>query len=259
MARTFKKGIDYFPFNVDFFDDDKIQLIEAEFGEKSLVIAVRLLCKIYKNGYYYQWGDDECLLFSRNAGAGIVPNLVNEVVKGLVKRSFFDKRVFDSFNILTSKGIQNRYFDAVARYKKVEAIEEYLLVNVSEMKNVHIIKINADINSENADINQHNKNKNESENKKDNSNELSKNKKSLENRKTEFYNQCAEYVQEYGKETVRAFFDYWTEPNKSKTKMLFETKKTWDLNLRLGRWANNSGFNNTKNQQISEGKTYKKL
>ena len=41
-------GIDYFSFNVDFFDDDKLALIEGEFGIKGAYIAIRLLCKIYK-------------------------------------------------------------------------------------------------------------------------------------------------------------------------------------------------------------------
>lgn len=39
----------------------------------------------------------------------------------------------------------------------------------------------------------------------------------------------------------KEFADYWTEPNKSGTKMLFELEKTWDLGRRLTRWANN-GF-----------------
>jgi len=55
MGRSNKKGLDYFPMNVDFFEDDKLQLIEAEFGLKGSVVAIRLLCKIYKEGYFYQW------------------------------------------------------------------------------------------------------------------------------------------------------------------------------------------------------------
>lgn len=42
------------------------------------------------------------------------------------------------------------------------------------------------------------------------------------------------------------FFDYWTEPNKSNTKMKFEMEKTWHLGRRIARWANN-GFNSIKN------------
>lgn len=145
-------GIDYFPFSVDFFEDDKMALIEGEFGLKGTVIAVRLLCKIYKEGYYYQWGDDECLLFARKAGAGIVPNTVREVVGGLVKRSFFDKGVFDSFGILTSRGIQTRYFEAVKRRRQVDVREELLLVDVSKYSNVRILRQNVYIEGRNADI-----------------------------------------------------------------------------------------------------------
>ena len=153
MARTLKKGIDYFPLDVDFFENDKIQLIEAEFGEKSLIVMMRLLCKIYKEGYYYKWGEDECLLFARNAGAGFAPNFVNEVINGLVRRCFFDKRCYDLFGILTSQSIQRRYFEAVIRYKKVEIIEEFLLVELPKNINACIYSINDNINAINVDIN----------------------------------------------------------------------------------------------------------
>ena len=138
-------GIEFYPMNVDFFDDDKIALIEGEFGVKGSVIAIRLLCKIYREGYYYQWGNDECLLFARKSGADIVPNTVQEVVNGLVRRSFFDKRVFDQFRVLTSRGIQQRYFEAVKRRQKVEVRRELLLVDVSKYANVQIIEPNVTV------------------------------------------------------------------------------------------------------------------
>lgn len=136
-------GIEYYPFNVDFFDDDKIALIEGEFGMKGTVIAIRLLCKIYREGYYYKWGDDECLIFCKKIGADIVPNTIREVVNGLLRRSFFDQRVFKQFGILTSRGIQQRYFEAVRRRQRVEAIKEYLLIDVSKFSNVILRELNA--------------------------------------------------------------------------------------------------------------------
>ena len=33
------------------------------------------------------------------------------------------------------------------------------------------------------------------------------------------------------------FIEYWSEPNKSQTKMRWELEKTWDLNLRMKRWS----------------------
>jgi hypothetical protein len=145
-------GIDYYPFNVDFFGDDKIQLIEAEFGIKGSYIAIRLLCKVYSEGYYYQWGDDECLLFAKNIGNGIVPNTVKEVLAGLIKRSFFDKGVFDTFGILTSHGIQKRYFKIAERRKKVDVKSDILLVDISEFKNVNILSENVNISNQIVNI-----------------------------------------------------------------------------------------------------------
>lgn len=44
------------------------------------------------------------------------------------------------------------------------------------------------------------------------------------------------FVEKYGKEMIRDFFDYWSESNKSGSKMKFEMQKTWELSLRLATW-----------------------
>lgn len=70
----------------------------------------------------------------------------------------------------------------------------------------------------------------------------------LEERKEDFYKSLIPYVTQYGKEMVRAFFDYWTEPNKSNSKMRFELERTWDLARRLGTWASRDNqFNHRSN------------
>lgn len=57
-----------------------------------------------------------------------------------------------------------------------------------------------------------------------------------------------ENVSKYGTQMLSSFFEYWTEPNPSRTKMRFELQKTWDLNRRLARWARNN-FNRYDRQQ----------
>mgnify|MGYP003121127577 CR=1 FL=1 len=44
---------------------------------------------------------------------------------------------------------------------------------------------------------------------------------------------------DYDKSILEGFIDYWTEPNKSNTKMKFELNKTWKTKLRLKTWSNN--------------------
>jgi hypothetical protein len=138
MARVNKSGIDYFPFDVDFFQDEKVQFVSARFGLKGEVIAIRLLCKIYRNGYYTEWDDDTALLFAKGVGDGCQDSCVKDVVYELLKRGFFERSIFERFGVLTSKGIQSRYFEATKRYKHVEAIKEYLLINPPENINVYI-------------------------------------------------------------------------------------------------------------------------
>ena len=44
---------------------------------------------------------------------------------------------------------------------------------------------------------------------------------------------------DYDKNILDSFTDYWTEPNKSGTKMKFELCQTWETKRRLKTWANN--------------------
>lgn len=69
--------------------------------------------------------------------------------------------------------------------------------------------------------------------------------KTFQEREVHFYTAVAEYKDIYPKEMLRAFYDYWREPNKSGSKMRWELEKTWHLNLRLQKWANND-FNKPK-------------
>jgi len=52
-----------------------------------------------------------------------------------------------------------------------------------------------------------------------------------------FYSSLVPYVEKYGKDMVRSFFDYWSEWNKSGTKMKWEMKETWEVAKRLATWS----------------------
>lgn len=157
MARPNKTGLDYFPLDVDFHDDDKVALLTAEFNVMAEAIIIRLLCKIYKNGYYYAWGDDERLLFCRWAGGVFVPNQVEEVVKGCLRRSFFDKGVFEAFGILTSPGIQKRFMQASQERKSIDIIADYWLLDIPSDDRFNIIRSNNGVNPPNNGVNPPNK------------------------------------------------------------------------------------------------------
>lgn len=132
MGRKLKRGLDYFPLDVDFWQDPKFQFVEAKFGIKGGYIAIRLLCKIYRDGYYTQWNEDIALLFASRDIGNVTANLVSDVVEELVRRGFFDEAILNRFDVLTSGAIQTRYLSAVSERKEVEINMNYWLIDVPE-------------------------------------------------------------------------------------------------------------------------------
>ena len=61
----------------------------------------------------------------------------------------------------------------------------------------------------------------------------------LDERKMAFLLDCQQFIEQYGKQVVDDFFNYWSEEDKPNGKMLFETKRTWNTAKRLYAWANN--------------------
>jgi len=124
MARKTNRRLDYFPVDTTIFDEKKIVLFENEFGTKGFKIYMKLLSEIYGSeyGYYLPFAEDDQVLFAKRVGYTCA--FVNEVVQGSIRRFLFNKEVFDKFHILTSAGIQRRYYDAVSKCRRVIIIEE---------------------------------------------------------------------------------------------------------------------------------------
>jgi len=154
MARPRKQGLDYFPLDVDIDQDDKIQLVEAVHGPVGFAIVIKLLMRIYKDGYYSKWTETEQLLFSKRVNVDI--NLINACINDCIKWGFFEKEMFENQAVLTSHGIQKRFLEAVGRRQKVEMVKEYLLLgseDINVYKNLTTRSINVHINTVNDNIN----------------------------------------------------------------------------------------------------------
>ncbi|GAB6254502.1 DUF4373 domain-containing protein [Peribacillus sp. N1] len=150
MARPKKEGLDYFPLDVDMDQDDKIALIEAKHGVTGFGITLKLLMKIYKEGYFYRWTEREQLLFSSRINVNI--NTVLEIVIDCINWGLFDREIFDKYEVLTSKGIQSRYIEAIVRRKSVTLHEEFLLIDYREHIGSSKISISL-VNADNKDVN----------------------------------------------------------------------------------------------------------
>lgn len=61
---------------------------------------------------------------------------------------------------------------------------------------------------------------------------------SIDARKQAFKDSIAKHLDNYNRELLNDFYLYWTEPNRSNTKLRFELEKTWETSRRLKTWAN---------------------
>lgn len=111
MARPIKKGLAYFPVDVDIFSDRKVKILMARFGSNGLSYYIYLLCRIYSEGYYITADEDFDVIAA--AELGMTEELIKTVRTFMLERSMFDDTLFKSDNVLTSKGIQRRYQQAV--------------------------------------------------------------------------------------------------------------------------------------------------
>ena len=65
-------------------------------------------------------------------------------------------------------------------------------------------------------------------------------------RDAKFKKQVFEFANQYNKDLLTDFYSFWSEPNKSNTKMNYELKQTFDIGRRLATWKRND-FGNKKN------------
>ena len=152
MARPIKQGLDYFPLDVGFLHDVKIRRIMRACGIQSIPVLISLLANIYRNeGYFLRWSNDMSFLIADELG--VSEGAVTATVDKAVQVDFFNANMYEKYGVLTSEGIQSRFFEAVSRRKEVRYDARFLLLNV----NVYNNSVNVYNNSVNVYNNQQSK------------------------------------------------------------------------------------------------------
>lgn len=132
MARPIKKGLDYFPFDVDFFSDIKIRSLKGKYGTDGAILYIYLLTEIYKNGYYLPVDDDFIYVISDTLN--MTDDKIGQIINFLLGRSLFDDTLFKSEKVLTSRSIQLRFQEAVKSRASKTPIEvgRFWILNENE-------------------------------------------------------------------------------------------------------------------------------
>lgn len=239
MARPIKNYCDYFPHDRDMRNHRKIKAVRTKFGIEGYAIWSMLLEYLTGiDGNVFEYSEPEFELIGGDFGVSVetIRSVVDYCIKlellflkdGFVNSESLDERlkpVYIKRGVSKSNSQKQKRKDG--KFANNNTVNNG--VTATEIPQSKVNEIKEDKKEDNLLVG-----------------EPTIPKESLlELRKKDFANQLAGLLGEYSKETIRDFYEYWIEPNKSKTKMRFELEKTWDLNLRLKKWTRNS-FNKKK-------------
>lgn len=130
------KGLEYFSLDVDFFENEKIAIIISDFGFEASAVIIKLLSRIYKNGFYLKWDEKACKIFTNSFRCRYRSTDIQQIVDTLVEEAFFDSRMYEEYGILTSRTIQQCFFMAIRRRQNKHVEHgEFLLVDLGEKEN----------------------------------------------------------------------------------------------------------------------------
>ena len=144
MANRPKRGIQYAGWDVDIFENDtKIdELLDAQ-GWVGFSIYFYLCQRAYASeGYFYRWSYANAATTARRMGGGIVSDTVRQAVASCLQIGLFNRDLFEAEGVLTSKGIQRRYAQAVQNRRVRTAYSGYWLLDEKETKAFKIVLTN---------------------------------------------------------------------------------------------------------------------
>ena len=154
-GRPLKEGLDYSNWVVDIFDNDpKIDKLLDSQGAAGFLIYFYLCQRAYgSEGYFFKWSYDDAATTSRKIGGGVRSETVKQAVGLCLQIGLFHKRLFDRDRILTSRGIQKRYWRIVKDRTPRPVIKDYWLLSEEESPGVIFCTQNPEHDSENPNYN----------------------------------------------------------------------------------------------------------
>lgn len=119
-----KKGLEYFPVDTTF--DTSVRLLLARFKNSGLGIWVRLLQALYReDGYYMVWDEESAMLLASELSEDV--EILNQIVKFCIDKEIFNNSMYEKYNILTSRRIQENYYTVVKRRKIVDVKPDFII------------------------------------------------------------------------------------------------------------------------------------
>ena len=129
MARISKPGLDYFPLDLNFFQDRKVRRISNRHHAAGIAALTSLLCLIYKEkGFYVAWNQDT--LFDISQEVCCEEEEMQAIIDDCLSVGLFDTYIYKEYGILTSQAIQEQYHKIItdSRRKYKLPLERFWLI-----------------------------------------------------------------------------------------------------------------------------------
>jgi len=227
----------YLPLYVqDFLTDEKLM----ECSASATGIYIRVICIMHKSEPYGtillkqkdKQTDNQIKNFALKL-AKYLPYNIDEIVKGLTE--------------LINEGVLQNGGNKLLQKRMIKDNELNIIRAKAGKKGGLKTQLFAKAKSE---ANTENENENENENVIEDRNER------INKREVKFKSEVFEFLDKYPEAMLNKFCNYWTEKNKSKTKMRFELEKTFEISKRLATWASRDKDIIKNNEIIPAYKTF---
>lgn len=226
MGRPLKDNADYFTHDADMRDDPKIKALRRKFKIAGYGVWCMLLEAITDSDNFRLNIDLEIIAGDFDVETDFLQQVIQYCIQlDLLQtdegcKTLWSKTLDNRFEVLLSKRKRDRKELSPAKTQQKGVIaSESAQSKVKESKEE--------------------KRKVEESKVKQSSESTAGEPATLEDRCKDFMGKVALHLDQYSKEMLREFYDYWTETNEGGRRLRFEMQKVFDIRKRLATWSKN--------------------
>lgn len=231
MARPPKNNCDYFPHDAGMRNHKKVKAIRSKFGITGYGVWCMLLEHFTgSDGNVFPYSDLEFELMSGDFGVSATE------IRSVVDYCISLEMIFNKNGFVNSDSLDERLAPVYEKRGKAKELSKQQHRNNGQFATVITDQPVVSV----TEMPQSKVNEIEGKEKKGNENGAGKPASlTIDDRSKIFMKKIALHLEQYPKEMLREFYDYWTESNEGGRKMKFEMQKTFDIQKRLAKWASN--------------------
>ena len=200
----------YFPHDSNARNDIKVVRLRKDLGLEGYGVYFCLLEMLFSDKNMMNLNDIDTLAFSLQCDSEVLRAVINKYNLFVVNDdSFYSARLNETIGQIVKKSVRASE-NAKKRWNNTNEVQPQSSINTIKLNNSKSDNIKED--------------KNKSDN-------------LIHKRLIKFKKEIDAFT-EFNDDDRQNFYDYWSEQNKSKTRLRFEMQPTWNLKRRLNRWAN---------------------